>query len=205
MVYVLGFFIADGTMIKNKRGAHFIEFDTIDKELLWKIRKSLKSNHKISVRNRSDKWATSYRLQIGSKVMFGDLMNLGFFPNKSKRINLPDILPKLICHFVRGYFDGDGHVSIAKYRRKDRNNKEALTIISGFTSCAKEFLKNLHSKLKSSANVVGGSLFYSKGYRLSFSVKDSLALYKFLYRIKDNNFYLKRKKIIFEKYFNMDP
>jgi hypothetical protein len=30
MAYVLGFFTADGNMLKNKRGAHFIEFNTTD-------------------------------------------------------------------------------------------------------------------------------------------------------------------------------
>ena len=44
MTYVLGFFAADGNMIKNKRGAHFIEFQSTDKEILNKIKKCLKSN-----------------------------------------------------------------------------------------------------------------------------------------------------------------
>ena len=33
MAYVLGYFAADGCMIKNKRGAHYIEFTSIDKRL----------------------------------------------------------------------------------------------------------------------------------------------------------------------------
>jgi len=64
MAYILGFFAADGNMLKNKRGAHFIEFNTVDKELLEKIKKTLRSDHKISARRRSEKWATCYRLQI---------------------------------------------------------------------------------------------------------------------------------------------
>ena len=44
MAYVLGFFAADGTMIKNKRGAHFIEIQSADKEIVYKIRDVLKSN-----------------------------------------------------------------------------------------------------------------------------------------------------------------
>jgi hypothetical protein len=30
MAYILGFFAADGTMIKNRRGAHFIELEITD-------------------------------------------------------------------------------------------------------------------------------------------------------------------------------
>ena len=205
MAYVLGFFVADGNMLKNKRGAHFIEFNTIDKELLEKSKKTLDSNHKISIRKRLDKWATSYRLQIGSKIMFNDLLSIGLIPNKSGRISLPKMPIKYLSNFVRGYFDGDGHVCVSQYIRKDRKNKKTRIIISGFTSCAKEFLENLHSCLKCFANILGGSLFYSKGYRLSFSINDSLALYKFLYKNDDNNLYLARKRKIFEKYFNMGP
>lgn len=50
MAYVIGFFTADGCMIRNKRGAHFIEFQITDKDILIKIRKVLQSNHKISIR-----------------------------------------------------------------------------------------------------------------------------------------------------------
>lgn len=72
MAYVLGFFIADGSMAKNKRGAHFIEIEITDKELLEEIREAIGSNYKISVRNRDKKWKISYRLQIGSKEVFSD-------------------------------------------------------------------------------------------------------------------------------------
>jgi len=44
MAYVLGFFAADGNMTKNKRGAHFIEFQSTDKEILDKIKRTLNSN-----------------------------------------------------------------------------------------------------------------------------------------------------------------
>jgi intein-encoded DNA endonuclease-like protein len=205
MAYILGFFAADGNMLKNKRGAYFIEFNTIDRKLLEGIKNALGSNHKISFRKRSNKWKTSYRLQIGSKAIFNDLTDIGYVPNKSRRIDLPKMSPRYLSHFTRGYFDGDGHVCISRYVRKNRNNKKARIIISGFTSCAKEFLENLHFHLKKFANIFGGSLFYKKGYRLSFSIKDSLALYKFLYESSDNNLYLARKKKVFEKYFNLGP
>src|SRR3989344_6923239 len=89
MAYVLGFFAADGTMIKNNRGAHFIEFHITDKEVLLQIRRAVGSNHKIGVRNRNTRWKLGYRLQIGSKEWFGDLKTLGFVPNKSLVLKFP--------------------------------------------------------------------------------------------------------------------
>ena len=37
MAYVLGFIAADGSLIKNKRGACFIEIQSIDKEIIYKM------------------------------------------------------------------------------------------------------------------------------------------------------------------------
>jgi len=71
MAYVLGFFAADGSMVKNKRGAHFIDFHINDGELLDKIRLTLDSNHKISIQDgRNKNWKSCYRLQIGSKEIY---------------------------------------------------------------------------------------------------------------------------------------
>ena len=108
MAYVLGFFTADGSMIKNKRGAHFIEFQITDRDLLFKIRKTLGSEHKIATRKRNGNWKTIYRLQIGSGEMFNDLLALGMLPRKSKIISLPEIPDKYFFDFLRGCFDGDG-------------------------------------------------------------------------------------------------
>ncbi len=92
MAYVLGFFTADGNMTRNKRGAHCIEFQITDGDLLEKIRIALGSNHKIATKRRNSKsWKSAYRLQVGSKTIFADLKRLGLTPNKSKTIELPRI------------------------------------------------------------------------------------------------------------------
>ena len=94
MAYVLGFFAADGCMMKNKRGAHFVEFQITDKDILLKIRKCLGSDHKISIREEKDNCKTRYRLQIGSKIIFSDLSNFGFTPRKSNTIKFPSVPDK---------------------------------------------------------------------------------------------------------------
>jgi intein-encoded DNA endonuclease-like protein len=204
MAYVLGFFCADGSMIKNKRAAHFIEFGITDRNLLKMIREAFGSNHKIKIRRRNG--SISYRLQVGSKEMFNDLLMLGLCPRKSKRISLPKMPKEYFSHFVRGYFDGDGHVVVSKYIRKDRGNRKFTTILSGFTSCSREFLRNLQNGLRQFAHIVGGSLSCNDNYyRLSFSVNDTLALYRFLYKNSDNYFYLERKRRVFEEYFKLGP
>lgn len=197
MAYVLGFFAADGCMIKNKRGAHFIEFHITDKDILIKIKRLLNSENKISTKKRNVKWKTGYKLQIGSKIMFEDLLSLGMTPRKSKVMKFPRISDKYISHFIRGYFDGDGNVFLG--RRKDRANKNWI-LQAGFTSGSENFLKKLHIKLRAVAKISGGTLNYCSGaFRLLFSINDSVKLYRLMYNNEDNLF-LNRKKRVFEKY-----
>jgi hypothetical protein len=98
MAYVLGFFAADGSMIKTGRGGHYVEFQITDGGLLEKIRDLLGSNNKIAVRNRNLRWNTIYRLQMGSKIMFNDLGQLGFVPNKTSVMVFPRIPPEFFGH-----------------------------------------------------------------------------------------------------------
>lgn len=66
MAYTLGFFAADGSMLKNTRGAHFIEFTVVDRMVLEYIQQVTKSNHHIAERERGGNCRTAYRLQLGS-------------------------------------------------------------------------------------------------------------------------------------------
>lgn len=201
MAYVLGFFVADGCMIKNNRGAHFIEFQITDKDILEKIKKLFNSENKISLRKRNVQWKTAYRLQIGSKSMFQDLLSLGMTPRKSNSIKMPLVPDEYFCHFVRGYFDGDGNVYVNEYQRARRKGKSSVTLLSGFTSGSKIFLEQLQDKLKILAGISGGSLYSREGaHRLYYSVKNSCKLYKFMYNTKGDLF-LVRKKELFERYF----
>lgn len=200
MAYAAGYFAADGCMVKNKRGGHFIEFTSIDKELLLLLQIAMESNHRISMRNKVSRMKSkAYRLQIGSKQIFNDLISLGFFPAKTHTLQLPAMPTKYFSHFVRGYFDGDGHVSVIQ--RLDRPSK---AIQSGFTCGNRSFLEELHANLKKYAKIKGGSIHNRIGYSsLNFSTNDSLSLYQYIYKECDN-LYLRRKRSVFQKYYNMD-
>jgi hypothetical protein len=52
------------------------------------------------------------KLILPSKKMCADLTRLGCTPNKSLTLQFPTEVPdELMHHFIRGYFDGDGHIS----------------------------------------------------------------------------------------------
>lgn len=195
MAYVLGFFAADGNMIKNKRGGHYIAFYSNDKELLVKIRTLLKSTQKIALKKKNPLYSgrPSYQIQIGSKEIYSDLLKLGLVPNKSLVLKVPAMPAKFFNHFVRGYFDGDGCVYFRKNWAKDRN-KLRWVFQTRFTSGSRQFLSRLSCLLRNLEICKGGYL-YDKGssHELVFSHNDGFALFRFMYDNVPPDVYLERK------------
>ena len=197
MAYVLGFFTADGNMIKHKNGECYIEFTSNDYELIERVKILIKSQNKISPRIRSLK--PHYRIQIGSKVMFDDLLKLGLTPNKSLTIRLPHIPKQYFKDFLRGYFDGDGCAHLGKHWAKDRNKHRWVFNIR-FSSGSQKYLYDLWKSLKKSG-ISGGYLYdkNGKGYDLVFSWLKGIALCKMMYNEALPGMYLNRKFEIFQK------
>ncbi|MEI6041995.1 MAG: LAGLIDADG family homing endonuclease [bacterium] len=200
MAYILGFLFADGNIIKTKRNTHFISFYTADRELLISIAEVMKLPHKIS--EIKSETGSVYRVQIGSKEMFNDLVLLGLTPNKSLRMDIPTIPKKYEGDFIRGYFDGDGNIWVG-HTNKTRKKPTSVMFVA-FTSASKMFLNNLFNMLNS-LGLDGGSLFNlrSGNYsRLQYSTRDSLKIYKIMYNTT-SKLYLDRKKLIFEGFMKM--
>lgn len=201
MAYVLGFFAADGNLAINPNGYKYIEFNSCDRESIEIIKKSLRSGHKVAERRRDPRWKTSFRIQIGSSTIFDDLVSLGMKLRKSNDMNFPHIPNIYLADFIRGYFDGDGHVHLGQYWRKDRN-KWHWVFSSGFTSGSKFFLLGLRNVLK---KYISGGCLYKKtrGYELNFSRHDSLALFRLMYDNISLDMFLKRKHVIFLEAFKI--
>lgn len=204
MSYVLGFFAADGYMTLNNRGANFWSIQITDREILYKIRKSLHSNHKISVKVSKLGHKNLYRLQIGSKEMCDDLRKLGYCENKTRSMAIKFIDPAFIADFVRGYFDGDGCVWSGILNRSARTRRTG--IILSFTSSSLCFLSHLKDIFLKN-DIVGGSIvnYHDKYYRLSYSTNCALKIYNFMYNVeycRKDQLFLKRKKRIFDNFIS---
>ncbi len=200
MAYVLGFFAADGNIVITNRNTHFLSFYTLDKELIFSIRTALESNHKIT--KRKYKNGHCYRVQIGSKEMFEDLVCIGMTPNKAKRMLIPSIPHKYYGDFIRGYFDGDGNIWSGLNNKKRKI--PSVVLRAAFTSGSKDFLFGLHKLIKAEG-IVGGNLYFSKKHnfsRLTFSTYDTLKLYQIMYN-NPHRLCLKRKKRVFEKFIKL--
>jgi hypothetical protein len=201
MAYVLGFFAADGYMTVNRRGGQYWCIQIADRELLYKIRAAIKSNHSIGIRSPKRSQNTLYRLQIGSIEMCNDLRALGFSEKKTHNMVIPAVPHEYLPEFIRGYFDGDGHVWTGIFGKRKRPFQMMLTV---FTSCSHIFLKQLQYRLQS-YGVIGGSLYRKESYsRLQYAKRNSLKLYGIMYNTKAvNTLYLQRKKRVFERFLKM--
>jgi intein/homing endonuclease len=158
------------------------------------------SEHKLSKRKDED----VYRFQIGSKYIFNDLENIGFIPNKIKRMVLPKMSNKFSSDFVRGYFDGDGNVWSGIINRSRVKPTNVLQV--AFTSGCESFLKDLLDLFRKYA-INGGSLFKVKNKncsRLLFGTSDSLKIYEIMYN-RAHELHLARKKQVFDRFIKMRP
>lgn len=127
--YWLGFLYADGCInryYKNEKlKSMSLELNLCekDKEHLNKFLKCLNSNVPIQEKtnNVGGKQYKSYRLTINCTKLCYDLIDLGCTPQKTYTIKFPtdDIVPKnLMKDFLRGFFDGDGCISVTRMNDK---------------------------------------------------------------------------------------
>lgn len=204
MAYILGFLFADGNMVKTKRNTYFVGWYSGDEELLRLMARAMESNHKIGVRALKNLGVGVYVLQIGSKELFEDLVKLGLTPNKTRRMELPEIPNKYIGPFIRGYFDGDGNVwsGFINIKRK----KPSLVLSVAFTCASQVFLENLRMLLRG-VGLMGGGVYKIKNKecsRLQYSTRDALKLYEIMYN-GSHSLFLPRKRLVFEKFLKMRP
>lgn len=209
--YLLGFYAADGN-INEKRKTFRIHLQKQDSEVVYLYKDIISpdartftvNEHKTTGRNGKEVTAhESFGVDITSAKLCNDLVNLGIGYNKSYTdLHIPEIPEDLIRHFIRGYFDGDGCITVWLSQEKGKSDR----VRGKFDICAKsasilnEFIKFFATQdIKINLNY----LKRDDMYRMSTSSKKELEkIYNILY--KDSNFYLSRKFNKFDHYVNTE-
>ena len=189
MVWIFGFWIADGHMLEKN---NCISFSSNDFELLEIIKFNLKSGHKISKDGEK-----GFKLSIYNKTLYDDLLKLGGTPRKSLTIQFPKVPDEFLPDFIRGYLDGDG----SNYIHKSGNNRYLGTSFVGNV----DFLTILKDKIEEHANI--NTTVFNKNdkncnpriYKLQYNGKKAIALCDYIYQDSEN-LRLERK---YEKYDQM--
>lgn len=112
MAYLLGFLASDGT-IDKKNNRIKVGLSSVDKDFLIMIKKELEYEGDILDYQTSNGFNVS-ELTFTSQQIKKDLAKYNIVPNKTFTYTFPENLNKKYwIDFIRGYFDGDGSVSIA--------------------------------------------------------------------------------------------
>lgn len=118
--YYLGFLYADGC---NGRDAHRVELSIAkrDKEVIERLSMLLYDQiHMKEYRSKRSGVQDRVAIYIINEKISSDLEKLGCGPRKTFQLKFPAIPYQLRQHFIRGYFDGDGSLTIG-YRRQSKN------------------------------------------------------------------------------------
>jgi hypothetical protein len=121
--YWLGWIWSDG-YVRQQGESYQIELELHkdDVYILEQFKTAVETDY--SIRFRRD----SARLCVISRQMFQDLREYGIIPQKSKLATQPDIEEIFVADFIRGVFDGDGHIS--------KNRQPQVVIIGTEAFCS---------------------------------------------------------------------
>lgn len=200
--YILGLWYADGCVHKAKNRNQYVirlSLTEHDKDILNKIVQHL--NYTGPLHYIPKKYMNNgligkplYSICIYNKILFTDLINKGCVPNKSLILDFPssNIIPhNLLCHFIRGYYDGDGGICFNKCGKRYQ-----IDIVSSCT-----FIDKLHKFLLNYHNIITKINQRKKEKCKRLEIRKKSEVKKFLEYIYQNlsseSLYLQRK---YDKY-----
>lgn len=191
--YWLGFLYADGCVFISNHHSYslILELSSVDKEHIQKFKTAIASDTLIKETQRDNRHIS--RLCIGNKELVCDLISHGCVPKKTLILDFPTIISQnLIRHFIRGYFDGDGCLSVKSYYHKQR--KKDYLSYSWFILGTRDLLSGMINYLPIKLDIVS----VGKICRIrTQSLNNIKIILDYLY--KDATIYLQRK---YDKYID---
>jgi DNA-binding CsgD family transcriptional regulator len=196
LAYVLGVLATDGCVINNT-----IKLGLNDKEVIDWVADKVKYSRNIGHITTSA-GNKNYRIAIQNKKLVEELSRYGIVERKTHILKFPELPSELVRHYIRGVFDGDGSISVGKYRNHSGNyiNKFSFTICTA----SLDFGNSLKEEIEKE---IGGDrkLIYDKSSNM---YKYSVSSLEGVYRLKnwlyvDDDFGMERKKIKFKEIANI--
>jgi hypothetical protein len=185
--YFLGLLLTDGCVMKRKNHHVIIlELKEEDKYIIEKFKMFVDTENNIIYSRKCNK------LCIHSDKMANDLAKYGIVPRKTFITELPIIDLDLMPHLIRGIIDGDG--SVHEAFTKNKSKKVLRVALYGTHKLCQQVLDFLGLEM---------TVYDKKDQHVSFFLTSRLdrTLFFYNYLYKDATIFLKRKKVIFDKYF----
>lgn len=201
--YILGLLYADGCNNTQTRSV-ILSLQEEDSHILYQIRDELHSDQPIkTIKNhdKNEKWKNMCKIEINSRHMSETLERCGVVRAKSLILTFPEWLDtSLYSHFIRGYFDGDGHIA-------KQEHKYNMSIVG-----TESFCKRVQEILREDVGIeckmyVSTSLEKTTRTLMITKRDDSKKFFDYVY--KDANLYLHRKFDVYknkycENYWNKE-
>lgn len=193
MAYILGFWFADGYIDDECFG---ISQHKKDEYILHQILHAMKANYPLKKSKKNNRVILIY-----SRRIIEDIKKLGGKERKSLDVEFPDIPMEYLGPFIRGYFDGDGCITITKV-----NNN----LSTEFTTGSKHFAYGLLEVIEKNTDIVGTVYIKIKKagtklfngirkktqtyYSIRFSNNESIKLRNFIYQYGNLKLLRKQEK-----------
>lgn len=193
--YVLGYIWADGTLTKTK-GYRRVQISSNDRQIIEDIHNAMESTYSITETNYEGE-RTRCIISFGSPKLIARLEELGLTERKSNTKTFPNVPHEFLPHFIRGYFDGNGHFTY-ELKKKDGNKRK---MHSGFTTGSEVFLiglvESLHDFGLRKVNIAhrdrkAAGTGWGGYYEIRYYVQDTRKLAELMY--ENATIYMKRKK-----------
>ena len=196
MAYILGFFAADGCM-SSHNGHRRVDFESKDLDILNNI--LYHTGYQYIKKPVSYTKGNTFVINFTNNGWYEQLHDWGFTERKSKTVKIPPALPdEYISSFIRGFFDGDGHIT--------KLNKRSLHQ-AGFTTASvdlKNQLVDIITKVVGDVTVIDKSSVDST-FQIIVSGKEKLRkLFEWLYFYSTPTTRMERKYLIFSERKYMD-
>lgn len=186
LAYAVGLIATDGNLSKD--GRHII-FTSKDDDLIDTFQRCLGIADTVVNKKRGGyRHTLAYQVQFSDVLFYRWLLDIGLSPNKSKIIPALLIPDEYFFDFLRGCFDGDGHI----YAYRDMRWRSSFMYYIGFSSASKIFLEWLNETI---ARMLGYNVRVKKvarAYQLSYAKTASKTLLKHMFYREDVP-HLKRK------------
>lgn len=190
--YILGLLLADGSIYKNKLTLSLSGEDGYMVDRVGSIISV--GGYSIYEYKPKNSINTARRLTVCNKNICESLNKYALWKNKSLNLNAPvNIFEPYIRHFVRGYFDGDGHINYWMYKQSKKKEKGAggmkynFSITSTFAFC--EWIMMIFQSMG-----VNSCIISNKGNSHTLLVSGGIQVQKVLdYMYKNATIYLERK------------
>jgi len=192
--YGIGLLATDGCLSSDGRHILFVSKDL---EQIINFKKAFKiKNIKTGLSTSGQRKTNAHRVQFGDVLFYRFLEGIGLTPAKSKTIESVSIPDEYFFDFLRGCLDGDGYT----YSYWDPRWKSSFMFYTGFVSSSRAYTKWLQQEIKSRLGINGHITKAKKKswyYQLKYGKKDSIKIFRKIYKQK-NNLFLNRKKLKIE-------